>query len=388
MQAGRPVDDVGHEPGGDEDADDDEADVVEIVVQRGDGVPGAARQAEPVAEQPQPFDAADEQRDDDRDDGDRHVEIDAADRLGQGPVVDAEHQHVVGGVDQRHAGRKQHREHQDRRERHAFRRLRGGDAEHRDLAGGVEAEAEEEADRIHVPAARHQPEHRAAHPGDEAALIEQRVDVLLVDRVALPQAAIGLEDRDEDRDVHRRDREQEEGRGQRPEQAAVMPQGLEAAEQGRRRGDGACGEDDHRRMAHGEEEADRDGPLAALHQLAGDVVDRRDMVGIDGVTQAEAVDDEGNAEQPGLGTERDERPDPGANVQKCERRVDQHEAPAQGRRWGSEALEAERHAGSSRCELQVAASLQGSRRKFDLRADEDRDRFERKGDGRVAVPFV
>ncbi len=50
-------------------------------------------------------------------------------------------------------------------------------------------------------------------------------------------------------------------------------------------------------MAEREEEADADRALAFLHQLAGDVVDGGDMVGIDGVTQAEAVGQQRGAEQ-------------------------------------------------------------------------------------------
>ena len=41
-------------------------------------------------------------------------------------------------------------------------------------------------------------------------------------------------------------------------------------------------------MAEREKEPDGDGALAFLHQLARHVVDGRDMVGVDGVAQAEA----------------------------------------------------------------------------------------------------
>jgi hypothetical protein len=42
-------------------------------------------------------------------------------------------------------------------------------------------------------------------------------------------------------------------------------------------------------MAKGEEEADRHGPLSFLHQLAGHVVDGRDVIGVEGVPQTETV---------------------------------------------------------------------------------------------------
>ena len=57
------------------------------------------------------------------------------------------------------------------------------------------------------------------------------------------------------------------------------------------------GEHDDRRMAEREEEADRDRPLAVLHQLAGDVVDRRDVVGVDRMPQPERVGEKRRAEQ-------------------------------------------------------------------------------------------
>ena len=47
------------------------------------------------------------------------------------------------------------------------------------------------------------------------------------------------------------------------------------------------GQHDYRRMTEREEEADADRPLAVVHQLARDVVDRGDMVGVDRVTEAE-----------------------------------------------------------------------------------------------------
>ena len=42
-------------------------------------------------------------------------------------------------------------------------------------------------------------------------------------------------------------------------------------------------------MAHGEPEADRFGPLAVGHQLAGGVVDGGDVVGVERVPQSEEV---------------------------------------------------------------------------------------------------
>ena len=46
---------------------------------------------------------------------------------------------------------------------------------------------------------------------------------------------------------------------------------------------------DDQRVTKRKEESDRNGAFALLHQLTCDVVDRRDVVGIDGVAQAEAI---------------------------------------------------------------------------------------------------
>ena len=64
------------------------------------------------------------------------------------------------------------------------------------------------------------------------------------------------------------------------------------------------------------------GRLPSLHQLARHVVDRGDVVGVDGVAQAEAVGEEGRAEQDGMVAERDQRPDPGQHIGEEEDGID------------------------------------------------------------------
>ena len=48
-------------------------------------------------------------------------------------------------------------------------------------------------------------------------------------------------------------------------------------------------QDDHRRMPQREIEADRERFLPVLHQLAHDIIDRCDVVRVDGVTKAEHI---------------------------------------------------------------------------------------------------
>ena len=79
-------------------------------------------------------------------------------------------------------------------------------------------------------------------------------------------------------------------------------------------GDRDRGQHDDGRVAEREEEADRDRPLALLHQLARDIVDRGDVIGIDRVAQAEAIGQQGRAEQNGVVMERHQRPGPGGDI--------------------------------------------------------------------------
>ena len=105
--------------------------------------------------------------------------------------------------------------------------------------------------------------------------------------------------------------EQKERRDERADDAADALELLEMGGQhGCRRGNAGGGQDHHGGMADGEEEADTDRALALLHQLAGDVVDGRDVVGVDGVAQAEAIGEQGGAQQDGLMAEYQQRPGP------------------------------------------------------------------------------
>ena len=56
----------------------------------------------------------------------------------------------------------------------------------------------------------------------------------------------------------------------------------------------------HRRMAQGEEEPDRKRSLPVAHQLAGGVVDRRDMVGVKCVPQPQGVGGQPDAQTEGF----------------------------------------------------------------------------------------
>lgn len=106
--------------------------------------------------------------------GDREVVPELAIGIDEGPAIGAHHQRGIGGVDQRHAGGEQGGEHQHMRERGAARGFGGGDAEQADLGRGVEAEPEQQAERIHVPRFGNEAEHRAEQARQESTGREQR----------------------------------------------------------------------------------------------------------------------------------------------------------------------------------------------------------------------
>jgi len=132
--------------------------------------------------------------------GDVQVVIELADRLDIGPAVRAQHEDAVRGVDGAHAGREERR------------RIRmswtgrwpapdcDGQAEQRDLARRVEPEPEEDPERIHMPALADQPEHRPEEPREQAPVVEEVLEALLVVRPArgdLPEHPIDVEQDDE-----------------------------------------------------------------------------------------------------------------------------------------------------------------------------------------------
>ncbi len=67
-------------------------------------------------------------------------------------------------------------------------------------------------------------------------------------------------------------------------------------------------------MAEREEEPDADRASALLHELARRIVDRGDMVGVDGVAQTERIGEEGRTEQDGVAVKGDEGPDPNRDI--------------------------------------------------------------------------
>src|ERR1700722_974692 len=91
-----------HDPGRDEDADDDEAGPVDV--EFCDQVPEPTALVRLLGNQAEDLDGTDEQGDEDGQARDGEVVIDLADGLRKGPVVGEVHEAAVDGVEETHAG--------------------------------------------------------------------------------------------------------------------------------------------------------------------------------------------------------------------------------------------------------------------------------------------
>src|SRR5580704_661698 len=75
-------------------------------------------------------------------------------------------------------------------------------------------------------------------------------------------------------------------------------------------------------MPERKKQSDADGALAILHQFPRDVVDGREMVGIDGVAEPETIGEHCSANEHRIIVKRPKRPCPGRNIAAEEQRVD------------------------------------------------------------------
>src|SRR5579875_446877 len=329
----QPIEEERDQPAQPEQRDDCIAKHAQIIVERGDGRPEGAADAEPVADEAERLDSADNHGDQHRGQGNGHVVIELADRLDEGPAIGAEHEDAVGGVDEAHAGGEEGREDEDRPNLEALGCSGGGNAQEADLGRRVEAEAEEKAERIHVPAPADQPEERAEETPEEAATGEQKVEVVLDQAPAPSHPSEAAIDTGEDDEIGERDGKEEEHGNRGADEAAKILEGGEASLHGARsEGDGGGGERHHGRMAEREIESGGDWSLSLLHKLAGDVVDGGDVIGIDGVAQPEAIGEERCAEEDGMGAKGEKRPGPGAQVGEDEDGIEAGDLAAERRR--------------------------------------------------------
>ena len=108
--------------------------------------------------------------------------------------------------------------------------------------------------------------------------------------------------------------------------------------------------DDDRRVSEREEKSDGDGPPPFLHELAGDVVDRRDVVGVDRMAQPERVREQRRSEENRAIGKRDEGQHPARDVEGYQDGIDSYDAmPYCGRRAGKDVAECGDRKGPSHC---------------------------------------
>jgi hypothetical protein len=81
------------------------------------------------------------------------------------------------------------------------------------------------------------------------------------------------------------------------------------------------GDDDHRGMPEREEKTDADRAFPLMHQLAGGVVDRRDMIGVDCMAQPKAIRQERGPKQHRVAAKCSNRPKPGAEISGNQNRI-------------------------------------------------------------------
>ena len=142
------------------------------------------------------------------------------------------------------------------------------------------------------------------------------------------QAPEGAADAGQNHAIDEADEDQERRRHARPDQASqlpVSPRDIEHAGRGER--DEGGRDDDDGGVTEREPETDGDRSLALLHQLARDVVDRRDVIRIDAVPHPEDIGQERRREQGRVAGEEIVRPGPDRDVRGNQEQVQHADLP-------------------------------------------------------------
>ena len=174
-----------------------------------------------------------------------------------------------------------------------------------------------------MPAAGDDREHGTEEPRQESAIGEQQVEVFLDIRRAAANPLKCAVNRAQYDQIHDGDAKQEQRRDQGADHPADVPGRIHSVLQGQRgRDDGRRTQQHDRRMAERKHKPNRNRPLSLLHQLAGHIVDRGDVVGVHRMPQAEAVGEQGRAEQQRIMAKRKHRPKPCRRVEQQQDAVD------------------------------------------------------------------
>ncbi|POR32806.1 Uncharacterized protein TPAR_06978, partial [Tolypocladium paradoxum] len=307
----RSVHDNGPKPDDDKHAADAAADDVEVVANGGHAVPETALGLCHFLHQRQDLDDANKGGDEDGDGGeDDGVVEDGNDVAGEGlGCVEGHHQGAVGGIEETHAGCLSNWEYEDEPDAGAFDGQQASHAEKSNLGAGVEAEAKDNAQGVHLPRAVDGFEEKPEGTCHEAGTLEvelSRPSVGSVLIVAVLSHAPPLREDDL----------------QPPHQPVQHPPISQAQNDENRRTDGGAddvsharkaikalpqrtargGDDDARHddngaVAEREEGADGRGPLARGDEAPGHEVDGGDVVRVEGVTEPERVGEGGGRDE-------------------------------------------------------------------------------------------
>ena len=152
----------------------------------------------------------------------------------------------------------------------------------------------------------------------------------LLRAAALPCRVESLEDIQKDEKIHDRDQQQEKRRDRRADNSAdllklrkMVPHIARALRHHQRH------QHDHGGMAQRKEESDADRLLILLHQFPRHIVDRGDVIGVDGVTQAESVGKKAQAQRRRAGMKQRDGQKPSGDVQADEKDVDEQDPAPQ-----------------------------------------------------------
>ena len=218
-----------------------------------------------------------------------------------------------------------------------MRRDTGREREQPDFAGGVEAEPEQDSERIHVPGLRDE----AKELADEEPVHEAAIEEALLEPLSVVGAAAHLledaQDVEQDEQVEDADDPEERARDARPDVATPVLEARDARVDrlgGEREGEREA--EDDRRVSEREEEAHAERPLLVLQHLPRGVVDRRDVVGVERVPQSERVRQHPEPGKSRAAVDVVEEETPARDVQQRDRRAEAGEAepfrPSQGLR--------------------------------------------------------
>ena len=213
---------------------------------------------------------------------------------------------------------------------------RGREAQQGDLGRGVEPQPEQHAERIHVPALADHPERRPEDARQQAPIVQVVLERLLVVLAARGHLAEHPVDVDQDEQVDQPDGEQEDRGHARADDPADRLKRGNVRDERRRRRDDQRQRDHDRGVAQGEEQTHAHRTLPVLHQLAGGIVDRGDVVRVHRVAQAERVGEERCGQQDRIRRRGDQHDCPRAHVERDQECVEADETPPKLGRGGPE----------------------------------------------------